>query len=54
MNYEEVLEEDAIQNWMFSTLSVNSILSLEETDDKYVYDKGFDPIGWFRKIRGVS
>ncbi len=31
----EVLEEDSIQNWMFSTLSVNSILS----ESKGVYDR---------------
>ena len=32
---EEVLEEDSIQNWMFSTLSVNSILS----ESKSVHDR---------------
>ena len=31
----EVLQEDSIQNWMFSTLSVNSILS----ESKGVYDR---------------
>ena len=31
----EVLEEDSIQNWMLSTLSVNSILS----ESKGVYDR---------------
>lgn len=32
---EEVLEEDSIQNWMLSTLSVNSVLS----ESKGVYDR---------------
>ncbi len=32
---EEVLEEDTIQNWMLSTLSVNSVLS----ESKGVYDR---------------
>lgn len=32
---EEVLKEDSIQNWMFSTLSVNSILS----ESKSVHDR---------------
>ena len=32
---EEVLEEDSIQNWMFSTLSVNSVLS----ESKAVQDR---------------
>ena len=32
---EEVLDEDTIQNWMLSTLSVNSVLS----DSKGVYDR---------------
>lgn len=35
------------------TLAFDRILSLEVTDDKYVYDKEFDPIGWFRNCYGI-
>lgn len=35
------------------TLGFDRIISLEVTDEKYKYDKGFDPAGWFRDCYGI-
>lgn len=35
------------------TLAFDRILSLEVTDEKYNYDKDFDPAGWFRDCYGI-
>lgn len=35
------------------TLAFDRIVSLELTDEKYVYEKGFDPAGWFRDCYGI-
>lgn len=34
-------------------LSFDRILSLEVTDEKYEYDRNFDPAGWFRDCYGI-
>lgn len=38
---------------MLFTLAFDRILSLEVTEDKYVYDKDFDPAGWFKNCYGI-
>ena len=35
------------------TLAFDRILSLELTDEKFVYPKNFDPSGWFRESYGI-
>lgn len=35
------------------TLGFDRIISLEVTDEKYKYDKEFDPAGWFRDCYGI-
>ena len=35
------------------TLAFDRIVYLEITDDKYIYDKDFDPAGWFRNCYGI-
>ena len=35
------------------TLAFDRILSLELTDEKFVYPKNFDPAGWFRESYGI-
>ena len=35
------------------TLAFDRIISLEVTEDKYEYDKDFDPAGWFRDCYGI-
>jgi hypothetical protein len=35
------------------TLAFDRIRSLEVTDEKFVYDKDFDPAGWFRDCYGI-
>ena len=35
------------------TLAFDRIVSLELTDEKYVYDNDFDPAGWFRNCYGI-
>lgn len=35
------------------TLAFDRILSLEITDEKFKYDKDFDPAGWFRNCFGI-
>ena len=35
------------------TLAFDRILSLEVTDEKYEYDKDFDPAGWFKDCYGI-
>lgn len=35
------------------TLAFDRIVSLEVTEDKYIYDKDFDPAGWFRNCYGI-
>ncbi len=35
------------------TLAFDRILSLELTDEKFEYDKDFDPAGWFRDCYGI-
>ena len=35
------------------TLSFDRIVSLELTDEKYVYDNSFNPSGWFRNYYGI-
>lgn len=35
------------------TLAFDRIVSLEVTDDKFNYDKDFDPVGWFRDCYGI-
>ena len=35
------------------TLAFDRIVSFEITNDKYVYDKDFDPAGWFRNCYGI-
>lgn len=35
------------------TLALDRIVSLEVLEDKYVYDKDFDPVGWFRNCYGI-
>ena len=35
------------------TLAFDRILSLEVTDERYEYDKGFDPSRWFRDCYGI-
>lgn len=34
-------------------LAFDRIVSLEITDEKYVYDRDFDPAGWFRECYGI-
>ena len=36
------------------TLAFDRILSLEVTDEKYEYDKDFDPAGWFKDCYGME
>ena len=38
---------------MLFTLAFDRIVSLEVTEDKYIYDKDFDPTGWFRNCYGI-
>ena len=40
-------------NGMLFTLAFDRIVSLEVTEDKYIYDKDFDPTGWFRNCYGI-
>ena len=40
-------------NAKFFILAFDRILSLEVTDEKYVYDKDFDPAAWFRDCYGI-
>ena len=40
-------------NGMLFTLAFDRIVSLEVTEDKYIYDKDFDPAGWFRNCYGI-
>lgn len=35
------------------TLAFDRILALEVTDEKYEYDKDFDPAGWFKESYGI-
>ena len=35
------------------TLAFDRIVYLELSDDKFVYDKDFDPAGWFRNCYGI-
>lgn len=35
------------------TLSFDRVLTLEATDEKFEYDKGFDPSGWFSECYGI-
>lgn len=35
------------------TLAFDRVVSLEVTEDKYAYDKDFDPAGWFRNCYGI-
>ena len=35
------------------TLAFDRILSLEVTEEKYEYDKDFDPAGWFKDCYGI-
>ena len=35
------------------TLAFDRILSLEVTDEKFEYDREFDPSGWFRDCYGI-
>ena len=35
------------------TLAFDRIISLEVTDEKYEYDKDFDPSGWFKECYGI-
>ena len=35
------------------TLALDRIVSLEVLEEKYVYDKDFDPAGWFRNCYGI-
>ena len=35
------------------TLAFDRIISLEVTDEKYEYNKDFDPAGWFRDCYGI-
>ena len=37
----------------FFTLALDRIVSLKVLEDKYVYDKDFDPSGWFRNCYGI-
>ena len=38
---------------MLFTLAFDRIVSLEVTEDKYIYDKDFDPTGCFRNCYGI-
>lgn len=38
---------------MFFTLAFDRIVYLEISDEKFVYDKEFDPAGWFRDSYGI-
>ena len=38
---------------MLFTLAFDRIVSLEVTEDKYIYDKDFEPTGWFRNCYGI-
>ena len=38
---------------MFFTLAFDRIVYLEISEAKFVYDKGFDPIGWFKDSYGI-
>lgn len=40
-------------NGMLFTLAFDRMVYLEVSDDKYVYDKDFDPAGWFRDSYGI-
>ena len=40
-------------NGMLFTLAFDRIVSLEVTEDKYIYDKDFDTTGWFRNCYGI-
>ena len=40
-------------NGMLFTLAFDRIVSLEVTEDKYIYDKDFGPTGWFRNCYGI-
>ena len=35
------------------TLAFDRIISLEVTDEKYEYEKDFDPAGWFKECYGI-
>ena len=37
----------------FFTLALDRIVSLKVQEDKYVYDKDFDPSGWYRYCYGI-
>lgn len=37
----------------FFTLALDRIVSLKVLEDKYVYDKDFDPSGWYRCCYGI-
>lgn len=37
----------------FFTLALDRIVSLKVLEDKYVYDKDFDPSGWYRYCYGI-
>ena len=38
---------------MFFTLAFDRIVYLEISEEKFVYDKGFDPAGWFKDSYGI-
>ena len=38
---------------MLFTLAFDRIVYLEISEDKYVYDKDFDPAGWFKNCYGI-
>jgi hypothetical protein len=40
-------------NGMLFTLAFDRIVYLEISEDKYVYDKVFDPAGWFKNCYGI-
>ena len=40
-------------NGQLFTLAFDRIVSFEVTEDKYTYDKDFDPAGWFRNCYGI-
>lgn len=40
-------------NGQLFTLAFDRIVSFEVTEDKYAYDKDFDPAGWFRNCYGI-
>ena len=47
-----IVKKPIEEGWMF-VLAFDRILSLEQTDEKFKYPKGFDPVAFFRKNYGI-